>query len=305
MGKLRTFFRAFFKSFTSPKYYTEIIRAKFSFSLKFFFFYFFLYSLIATAYLLPKVYLPADKAVKKLPDRVLEIYPAELTIKIKDGQVSSNVQEPYSIPFPTNLFPPDSLLSDIYFDVGDTSRPLKNLSGLSLLTIDTKAKITDIQKYNTLALLTQDSISIAGDQGDIRTYPLREVKDLTINKLLVFSIVQAIAPYLKFVIPILAFLIFLALAIFFPLGIMLYLLFISLVSLLIGKIMQLSLSYGKYYQISLHTSVIWITLEGILFLFNLKIPTPFFWMLILLIITTVALWGVKKGEFVNTRNSAQ
>ena len=296
MGKLRTFFRTLAKSATSPKYYAEVVQAKFSFSLKFFFFYFFLYALLGIAYLTPMVFLPMNREVKKLPDKILEAYPAELEVKIKDGQVSTNVQEPYSIPFPTNLFPVKSLPSEAYLDVGGTRQPIANLSNLDLLTIDTKAQVMDIQKYKTLALLTKDSISMVGEQGDIRVYPLKEVKNVTINKLVVFSVIQVIAPYLKYVVPGLAVCIFLGLAIFWPLGKMFYLLLFSVLTLIVGKIFRLSLSYGKYYQIGLHTMVVWSTLEGIMILARIRLPIPFLGTIILLILTTIALRGLKREE---------
>lgn len=283
MGKLRTFFRAFFKSFTSPKYYVEIVKAKFSFSFKYFFFYFFLYTLAVMAYLIPVVFLPMDKVVRKLPDTILETYPADLTITVKNGQVSTNVHEPYFIPFPQNIYPFKNL----------------NLSRFNLLTIDTKAQVTDILKHNTLVLLTKDSVSLMGEDGKITTYPLRGMNDAVINKLVVFSIVQAFAPYLKFVVPVLVFLSFLMLLILIPLGSMFYLLLFSILTWIIGKLMGLPLGYGKYYQIGLHVVPIWITLEGIMVLFGFRIVTPLFGTTLLLVLTIIALWGVKKNILPN------
>lgn len=298
MGKLKTFFRTFYKSASSPKYYAEVVQAKFSFSLKFFFFYFLLYALVGVTYLTWAVFLPMDREVKKLPDKILETYPAELTIKIKNGQVSTNVKEPYSIPFPTNLFPLESLPAEANLNIGGTRQPLQNLSHFNLLTIDTQAQVTDIAKYNTLALLTKDSVSVIGDQGDIRVYPLREIKDLTINKLVVFSLIQVIAPYLKYVVPVFAIFAFLALAVFLPLGKMFYLLLFSLLILIVGKLMRLPLGYGKYYQVGLHTMVVWSTLEGIMSLARFRIPIPLLGTIILLIFATIALWGIKRKRVV-------
>src|SRR3989344_4178481 len=141
MKKIKRFFTIFKRSLLDPKYYHDILKAKFSFSLKYLytllFFLALIHALIFSAQI--AVFIPLiPRFIETAKTVVQNTYPDELVITIKDGQLSTNVKEPYSIPLPKE-FP----------DIFDQN----------LITIDTKAQVSDYPKYQSLALVTKDSIA--------------------------------------------------------------------------------------------------------------------------------------------------
>ncbi len=114
--------------------------------------------------------------VQNLENKILtvvdEVYPQELEIKIKNGQASTNVTEPYYISIRQETL--ENLFS---LKEGDENTKSK----VRLLAIDTKGKADEFERYQSLALLTESSIVYYNDEK-VNIYPLREIGDLTINK---------------------------------------------------------------------------------------------------------------------------
>lgn len=285
MGKLSTFFYVFKKTFTSTAYYGDILRSPFSFSLKFFYFYFFLYALIGSIVAVPKYILPLKKFVNIIPAQIEEIYPPELEVKIQQGELLTNVQEPYYIPFGTieKAFQDNKTMSE-------TKNELENF-----LVIDTKAAIEDIYNYKTLCLLTKNYFVYTdpSKKGELKVESLKEIKDLTVNRQLIHDIVLKASPFLdlaqKTMVPGLAFLVFLFLFLFGASGKLFYLLFFSFVVLAIAKILSFSISYVKSYQIGLHLTVILATLFGLVQVLGIGIYIPFLYSLMMIILAFVIL----------------
>jgi len=103
-------------------------------------------------------------------------YPNELEIKIQNGVLSTNVTEPYYITFSPEYF--DSLFPD---KKGGSPK-----SKIRLLAIDTKGRAEKFENYQSLALLTSTSL-IYYDNDKITIQPLKNIKQLTINKQIVNS----------------------------------------------------------------------------------------------------------------------
>jgi len=147
VGRIKAFFYCLKRTFTSPDYYADILKAPFSFSLKFFYGFFFLYALILTSFVTVRYLLPLGDLLKFLPDKLVEMYPSELEVTIKDGEVSTNVAEPYAIPL--SRF--EKILDELDKSVlGESVEKVENL-----VVIDTRGKIDDFSRYRTYVLLTK------------------------------------------------------------------------------------------------------------------------------------------------------
>lgn len=279
MNIFKTYFYSLKKSLASPDYYPDVIKAKFSFSLKFFFFSCFLLSLVlGTTYSLTanKVLDKFILELKNLP----EFYPKGLVIEIKDGRVKTNQPEPYFIPLPT-------------LPVQAQRIPLNNL-----LVIDTQARIEDINKYQTLALLTEENIVFRQSENtqEIRAYPLNQIKEFTLNETLIKTLWQKISVYFKYLVPMAVSFIFLGLLIAIPLIKFIHLLIFSLFTLLFAKILKVSLGYKKSLQINLHAFILPTLVQEIFNLGGRSIPIPFFYSLVLLIFNLVILASLKEKK---------
>ncbi|MCG2686228.1 DUF1189 domain-containing protein [Candidatus Parcubacteria bacterium] len=285
MGKISTFFYSLKRTFTSPAYYAEILKAPFSFSLKFFFGFFLVYSLVATAVVTVKYLRPLDDILGFLPDKLVLAYPAELEITVKNGQVSTNVIEPYAIPLSRveDIF--DALEESV---LGESTPPIENL-----LVIDTRGQIEDFSKHRTYALLTKSHLSYLNDEGNIETVSLKEIDELLIDRTAVEQVLEVATPFLGFVVPLLVPLTFLAIFAFLPAGKLFYLLFYSVVLLVISKIVSFSLSYRKCFQLGLHFGVIWVTLSSLASLVGLKLDFPFLQTIFLAVLGVFILLKIK------------
>ena len=101
-----------------------------------------------------------------------DIYPAGLELRIQNGRVSTNVREPYFISFSQSQF--NQLLQP-------GKSPGKGRAKVRVLTIDTKAKVEDFEKYQSYMLLTGNSL-VYLNSGRITVTPLDRVTNLVINK---------------------------------------------------------------------------------------------------------------------------
>ncbi|MCL5970688.1 MAG: DUF1189 domain-containing protein [Patescibacteria group bacterium] len=129
-------------------------------------------AIYALKYMVPLV----SNAENKTMTIINEVYPDELEIKIKNGYVSTNVTEPYFVN--ANMEKIENIMLN--------KKTTYTKSKVRILTIDTKAKDSDLEKYQSMALLTQTSLVYYQD-GKVNTRDFRDVKDVTINKKLIVS----------------------------------------------------------------------------------------------------------------------
>lgn len=284
----KNFFYILAKTFSSPVYYLEILKAPFSFSLKYFFLYFFFYSIIGTAVFASKSISPTKNLLNTLPSKITQIYPSELEITISGGKAKTNVTEPYIIPLGDieKVFSKDKVL-------GDNANKVKNL-----LVIDTKGSIENFYSYQTAALLTEKNIAVADDKGGYKIYPLENAGNITINRGLVDKIIFRINPFLKYVIPTIIFAVFLYIFIFIPSYYMIYLLFFAFLFWLLAKILKSKISFSKSYQMGIHLVTITATIFGLASIAQLKTSFPFLQTIILLAIGAIVLSTIKKSAVI-------
>lgn len=276
MNKLKTFAITFRKSLTNPGYYSDILSAPFSFSLKYLFTLLFFIALIrgiafSVAFIptVPKIpgYIEESKQI------IRNLYPQGLTVTIKDGSLKSNVDEPYYIPFPARF----------------------NIKDMSLVAIDTKASVDSFKKYNTAFLVTKNALAYpdSDTKGSYKVYPFSDIKGFVIiNREAYDRIVNAIIPYFRFYpLGIVSIFIFLLLlvpvfgSLFSLAGALLYLLVLTLFTHLIAKLMKLQLSYSQPFRLGMHGLTFSLLFSMLKSLMGITIPytytAPFIlWMII-------------------------
>lgn len=109
---------------------------------------------------------------KRIYDMVNDVYPAELIITIKNGLASSNVTEPYYV-----MIRRETLENVFAFKPTERNSTAKT----RLLAIDTNGKAEEFEQYQSLALLTKNSLVYYRD-GKISIYPLRDIQTMTVSK---------------------------------------------------------------------------------------------------------------------------
>lgn len=231
-------------SIYSPVFYSKLLQEKFSKSIVYFLILILILTLIKIASLMP--------FLREVPTRIQEgfkqtinCYPKDLEINIKNGQVGTNVKEPYFVS--TCGLSGDK--SDWVIDTKNSYSPQK------------------FEEYRTSFWLTKDSMVYRKSDVEIRTYKLSDVKDFKVDKALIDSFSNKISPYLKFIGPIL--IIFTALGVyFFYILRLVYLLMLSAIILVLSKIFKKKLTFSQSCKVGLHALTLGLIIDLILGLSN-------------------------------------
>jgi hypothetical protein len=222
----------------------------------------------------------APQTVKDIKQTVATLYPPELVVTIKNGEVSTNVEEPYYIAVPKFM----------------QSEKKTAETPDHLITIDTKADVTDYEKYHTYVLVTKhalvyprssssysssNSAAYEYDTGNQRleVMPLNNTDDMVIDKAFYDKTVSHFLPFVDLLplgVVILAVLVLIAVPIFASLFVgawkLAYLLFFGFIIWIISQMMNKKLAFSKVYQICLHTLTIPILIDFVLDLVKVNIP---------------------------------
>lgn len=280
MNLFQTFFYSLKRSLLSPDYYQDILKAKFSFSLKFFFLVCFLFGLIMGAFYSQKANQSLKEITKDL-ENLPDFYPKNLVVSIKNGEVSTNQTEPLFVPLPSFQKPEPSLAQ------------IQNL-----VVIDTNASIEDIAKYQTVVLVTKNNFVVKTSEynQELRAYSLKEIKNFTLDEALAKDLWQKISQYFKYLpaivtIAVFLFTISLSLSVKFT-----HLLLFSLIALIFAKILKTSLTYKQVLQINLHAFILPTLVQSLFALFGLADPFIFFYSLVLLIFNLVIFASMREKE---------
>lgn len=280
MRKLKAFNYIFRKSITSFSYYHEVVKTKFSFSLKYFIFFSFLFGTMLSISLSFVIIPSVNTVLNRFQSRIASLYPIDLVITVRNGEVSTNTTEPLRFPIPIELF------TEVPGAISDQNQKY-------LLTIDTKAKIEDYAQNQSIILVTRDS-AVISENNSYRVYPLKDVGDVTVNKQLIDDLLVKLTPILKYLPILTAVLLWFILTIFLPLSRLLSLLILSLILLLAGNLMKLNLSYKKIYQIGLHSLTLPTLIQIGLLSFGLIPPIPFFNSILFILYTLIIFAELKK-----------
>jgi hypothetical protein len=280
--RINTFLYVFRQSLFNPQYYTNVLKAPFFFSFKYFTALFLVLSLLtslaASFFINQEVKPYFNRLEKQLPS----FYPADLQITIENGRVNTNVQEPFFIPLDPDLFPDE-------FGQALKQQPVQNI-----LVINTQAHPSDLDQYQTIALLTKDSLAIIQDKNDIRVFSLKDVQSFTVNQKIVSSAWNRILPYFRWLIPILILIIFLTVPTVTIATKFLYLALFSLIPFLISKVLKIQdLSFIKALQVNLHALTLPTVIAAGFQLLGVVPQIPLFQTIILLIYNLIILTSLK------------
>lgn len=248
-----------FKKLFTIDYYLAILSGKQKYRA---FLVIFIVVFILSAVTFIRLFLPAYPIIKSLDSRINEfineMVKDDLEITIKNGIVSTNVTEPYYLTFSQEMV-------DKVFNLKNNNQ---SLSKARILTIDTKAKAEDLEKYQSLALLTQTNLIYYKD-SQINIYPLRNLGDLTINKKIILEQFKEINSkyHLTQVLLILMYLAPILLILGTYLIILLSFLFLAIGIFIMAKINQLSVGFRNIYRYTIAIAfipiVIWEFLSAI------------------------------------------
>jgi len=181
-------------------------------------------------------------------DSLVQTYPQDLEISIKDGKVITNQPEPY-------------YLRDT-FDSGKDN----------LLVIDTETPFDGGQfaGYSTHVLLKQDYAVIADNEGE-RLVALSSVEDFTLTQAVLVGVAEQVYPYLGSVATVASVLLWFVLWIA-DAATLIYILFAALLVLLLTKVMKRGLSYKESYKTAVHAATLPIIVATLLDVFGVGMP---------------------------------
>ncbi len=234
------FFQIIKNSIYSPSFYSQISQKSFGKSIGYFLLLVLILTAIKSLTLIGPLIFELPNQIQIIIKESINCYPKDLEIKISNGQVSTNIKEPYFI---------DSC------GIGpETNQPL--------LVIDTTTPFskTQLDQYKVTAWLTKDSIIYKKSDLETRSYSLIEIKDFKLNKDSLDSLSNMISPWLKFVGPAVMFVAFIGIYLFYDIR-LIYLLLLAAVLWLLSKLFKQTLSYGQSYKLGLYAITLGLIVE--------------------------------------------
>lgn len=270
-------------SIYSPELYREIPKQNFGSALKYFLLLILLSSIFSLVTSLDFFFNKFPNAASSFISNTTNIYPKELEITIKDGQVTTNVEEPYFIPMPK----------------GEVYRNTENL-----FVIDTKTpySVGQFEKFKTAAWLTKDSIFFVDSENQpvaesIKTQSLAGI-DFKLDQEVIKNAFDKTAPWVKFIGPLLFVFSFIGLYLL-NLWNLAYILFLALLIWLLSKVFGWGLQYSGSYKVGIYAITAGILMDLLITYtkpwlgFN---GFPFMFTLITLAVVTANLWKTKTSK---------
>ncbi len=268
------FLKTILDSIYSPKFYSDVTKKSFKSS----FGYFFLLILLLTAFhlitLISPLLIEAPVQLQGFVQDTINCFPKDLEVKITNGQVNINAEEPYFI---------SACKGGAYLAVIDTKTPFFS---------------DKFDQYKVAAWVTKDSVIYKKDNVESRTYSLAKIKDFKLNKEVLNSYQKMLEPYLKFIGPILLLLSFIGIYLAYSFRLLQLLLLASLIWLL-GKIFKHTFSFGQSYKISLYAVTLGLIVDLVVSLtsrWTYFHGFPFMFSILTLAVVTVNLLLPKKTD---------
>ncbi len=270
----------------NPAYYSEVVNKPFSYSFKYFLSLMGFLALIATVLFSFTALPDIIGFINGFESKALGYYPNELEVTIKDGKVSTNVEEPYLIKMPAEFKNINAVSNNKSAEAVPKPEEMENL-----LVIDTKSPLTvDLfRSYKTTALLGADSFIYYKGNGVVNIQSLSKVSDVVINKAKVSLIVGELMPYIKALPVILVPVVFIFMLAGLISSKLFYLVFGAFAIWLLAMIKNKKLKYIKAYQIGFHAITLGVILESTIFWFYPVLEFPFLFIIIMLIVVWINL----------------
>jgi len=259
---MKNFFYRVRDSIYSPSFYAGLGDKPLSFSFKYFTLFVLILSFVATVFVGFR-YAPSLKQfLAELGPQVIAHYPDELVIDVKQGEVSTNVIEPYSIPMPERL----SLL----FEKSGEDPPAH------LLVIDTKRdfSLSQFRTYDALAWLTKNAVVYRSERGNVQITSLSEDTNEHVDQQSIVLIMENLKPAFAFAMPLFLVMSFF-LAVVLSLLKLAYLFIGALFIYLLARVRKVQLSYKQAYQWGIHALTLPMILNLVFFFAGLSVPFLF------------------------------
>lgn len=177
-----------------------------------------------------------------LREEVASVYPDELVVTIENGSVSTNVPEPYFVPFPESF-------KEAF--VGDGRAPE------NLLVINTKKSISsdDFEAFDTFVILGGDSIGVyqpERQKAQIQGLAGLAGESLVVDKEEFVSMTGTAEKFMRWIAVALLFLVPIIVFFMSAFAYLFYLLFGALLIMLVAKLRGVRLGYKEAYKAGLY-----------------------------------------------------
>lgn len=204
--------------------------------------------------------------------KLVALYPAELTLTVKGGLVSTNVVLPYSV---------------------KAGAEIAEKSGHgNLAVIDTEHDFSQelFRQYDSIVWIGRNFVASAKNRSQVELTDMSRAPDFALDQARLLRWADLIGSHhLALSLGLFAAL-FLSFYGFFVFK-LLWLAILALVILSLGKVKKVSLSYRNSFQIALHAATVPLILDAVFVLNGLGEPFLFFYSLIVLVIVFVNLKG--------------
>lgn len=235
MKKIKAFFYIAYKSVVSPKYYSELLKTPFEFSLKYYAVLVLIAAIITSTgtYFIeaPKIRTTFQNALSEAEN----VYPNDMVFTIKAGVWEVNKPQPLIIPFPGK------------YAEGDKEKLPANLA-----VFDKAGTVGDLEKYDTAILVNEKNLLVkkAGEPG---VYPLKDIPDTTLDKGKVVGAIGDVRRISGWALPLILIVpVFAGLMVYYAIFRGLYLLMIGGLLFLLGKGLKTDIPYKNAFRIGLH-----------------------------------------------------
>lgn len=287
------FFASIPASIYSPSFYAGIPQRSFWKAFWYLVGVTFLILLIGTIILFGVFISKKDQLEEKFKE-IVNVYPEDLVITVQDGQVYTNVQEPYF--FTLEDLVPESWTGEFADEFKQGMMEAEGPSNLVVIDTITPYSQEQFYSYETAVWLTKDAVYVMGDYGEVEATPLTEVPDTVVDYDFINEKMGLVWDGFLGILPVLVAVFFVLILIGLVIGRMIYLLLLSVATLILASIMKVSLDYGNAYKVSIYG----ITLSTVLSMLGaaLSIYTglgtlPFLFTIVALIIIGVNLQKAK------------
>ena len=198
---------------------------------------------------------------------IIQAFPQDLVIEIKNGQATHNSEDPVMIPNPFS--------ADMPFRY--------------LLVVDTKNQlpVQDFDKYDTILLLTNNSIISQENKGQAKISSLKDSPNVKIDRQQLTYWQNSIQPFLEWLIPIMFIGLFIA-GFFVYASFFLRIILAALVIWAFYGMKKINLPFKRAYQVAIHASTLSFVLIGVVSMLFMPFPIwPFLFTVITVVVAIV------------------
>lgn len=237
MKKIKAFFYIFYNSLTSTSYYKDILETNFSFSIKYLASMALMATVITTSVISVKTIPQINKFIYQQKTNLINLYPQDLEITVKDNKWDINKPQPYTIKTP-----------EAWIN-GDTSVPQ------NLIIFDQKGTINDFESRNTFVLVNEKNILVKGE-NKLEVRPLNELPNGTLTKTLFADTINQFDKIIKYI-P-LFFVVFTALFMYLYYFVfrLIYLFVVALMLVIVNIFIKPDVEFKDLYRIGLHSMTV-------------------------------------------------